>query len=315
MDEGYYHFILVFSVLGGVGTSLIASTSLSSIGHFFNRRRGLVTGIAFCGGSLGGIAFPIFLPALFTSSGFGAATRALGFFFIPLLLIANVLVGSRLSPKPFSRATLLPDLAIFNDLIFVVVIIALLLVEWGLFIPLGYITSFALSNGIDRKISNQLLSILNAGSFFGRLLPGFLADRIGRFNTMILMIIMCFITTIALWMPAAIASEILAKKWLSIFFALGFGFSSGGVISLGPPVIGELCETKDYGRYFSTCFTIVGIGTLMGIPVGGEILKRDHGSYEGMIGFSGACYAAGLGLFVYARIMRVGWSCGRQGVC
>lgn len=188
---------------------------------------------------------------------------------------------------------------------FLVVTVALFLVEWGLFIPLSFLASFALSNDINQKLSYQLISILNFGSFFGRLVPSILADRIGRFNMMILMVLTSLGSTIGLWLPAAIASEIRSTKWLSIFFALCFGFSSGSIISLGPPVIGELCETKDYGRYFCASFSVIGIGMLVGIPIGGEILDRGHGNYEGLIEFSGSCYAVGLGLFVYARIKRV----------
>lgn len=48
-------------------------------------------------------------------------------------------------------------------------------IEWGLFVPITYISSYALSHGISTKLSYQLLAVLNAGSFFGRLLPGYLA--------------------------------------------------------------------------------------------------------------------------------------------
>ncbi|KAJ9629843.1 hypothetical protein H2203_002225 [Taxawa tesnikishii (nom. ined.)] len=54
----YWHFILVFGVVGGLGTSLIFTPAISSIGHWFQVKRGNATGIAATGGALGGIIFP-----------------------------------------------------------------------------------------------------------------------------------------------------------------------------------------------------------------------------------------------------------------
>ena len=314
MAQEYYHFIIVFGVLGGVGTSLLSTVAIGTIGHYFNVRRGFATGLASCAGSLGGVLFPLMLSSLFTSAGFAWATRALGFIFTFLLIIANILVRSRLPTKPFSKTNILPDLRILKDKTFLILCIALFLIEWGLFMGLSYLISFALDAGIKPALSYQLLSILNAGSFFGRWAPGLLADKIGRFNTMILMISQCLITTLALWLPAATTSDLATKKGLLIAFALLFGFASGSNITLAPVCAGQLCKTENYGKYFATCYTMMGIGTLVGIPIGGEILARGGGNYVGLIVFGGACYAAGLVFFVWARVRVVGWGLRRANI-
>lgn len=189
--------------------------------------------------------------------------------------------------------------------------IALFLIEWGLLIGQSYLVSFALANDIQPTLSYQLISIMNAGSFFGRWVPGLLADKIGRFNTMILMIALCMITNFALWLPAALVSSPASKRGLIICFASLFGFASDSNFTLGPVCAGQLCKTTDYGRYFATCFTVVGVGCLVGIPIDGEILARSGGRYVGLIVFAGGCYAAGLGFFVWARVRVVGWGVGR----
>lgn len=313
-SEGYYQFVLVFSILGGLGTSLLSTVAIGTIGHWFNVRRGFATGLASCAGSLGGVFFNLMLSSLFTSAGYAWATRALGFIFLFLLLTANLLIRSRLPGKSISRRNLLPDPRIFKDKTFAVMTAALFLIEWGLFSGLSYLTSFALSAGVHPTLAYQLLSILNAGSFFGRWVPGLLADKIGRFNTMILMVFLCMITTFALWLPAALISSPSVTQALIIIFALLFGFASGSNITLGPVCAGQLCRTEDYGRYFATCFTGVGIGTLVGIPIAGEILKRAGGSYVGLITFGGANYTVGLVLFTWARIRAVGWGCGKDNI-
>ena len=247
------------------------------------------------------------LSSLFASVGFGWATRALGFLFLVLLIVANLLIRSRLPSQPLSYASIVPDPKIFKDTTFLIATVGIFLIEWGLFLPLNYLTSYALSNGVEPALSYQLMAILNAGSFFGRWLPGLLADRIGRFNTMILMTLLYLVTTLVFWLAAALTLDINKTRALLIVFAVLFGFASSSNISLRPVCASQLYETKDYGRYFATMYTVVGIGTLVGIPVAGKILIRCHGSYVGLIGFTGASYATGLGFFTWARVRVVGW--------
>jgi MFS family permease len=53
---------------------------------------------------------------------------------------------------------------------------------WGLFTPFFYLPQYGQSFGMDPQLSSYILSTLNAGSVFGRILPGIIANKIGRFN-------------------------------------------------------------------------------------------------------------------------------------
>jgi MFS family permease len=57
----YWHFIMVYSVLNGLGGCLINTPCIASIGHYFLTKRGNATGIAMTSGSIGGIIFPLML--------------------------------------------------------------------------------------------------------------------------------------------------------------------------------------------------------------------------------------------------------------
>ncbi|KAL2845307.1 major facilitator superfamily domain-containing protein [Aspergillus pseudoustus] len=56
----YWQFILTI----GIGTSLIFTPSIAAVGHFFHKKRGLATGIAASGGSLGGVVTPLIFESL-----------------------------------------------------------------------------------------------------------------------------------------------------------------------------------------------------------------------------------------------------------
>lgn len=228
--------------------------AISVIGHYFLAKRGNATGIALTGSSMGGVVFPIILQSLYPKLGFAWATRILGFLFVFLLILANILIRSRLPFRPFKMVELIPDFRIFRSVPYTLLVMGVFLSEWSLFIPITYISAYALDHGFPTALSYQLLAILNAGSFFGRLIPGYVADKIGRFNTMILSLALCAISTLAIWLPARTSIP------LTVTYAAVFVFASGSNLSLTPVCIGQLCSTEDYGKFYSMCGMVVSIG-------------------------------------------------------
>lgn len=297
----YYQFLIVIGVMGGTGTSLVFTPAVAAIGHFFLRKRGQTTGLAAAGGSLGGVVFPLTLQSLFRSIGFAWATRVVGFITLLLLIIANLFIKSRLPPRPATKENIMPDFRIFRDPVFALTTAGVFFVEWGLFLPLTYIASYAISHGIESNLAYSLIAVLNAGSCFGRYLPGFLADKIGRFNCMVLTIFLCLVSSAVFWLPAD------GSLPLIIIYCLVFGFASGSGISLTPVCVGQLCKVEHYGRYYATCYTVVSFSCLTGIPIAGQLVTTAGGEYWGLIVFTIASYAASTVMFVAARVVGAGW--------
>ncbi len=302
----YWHFLVVFGVMGGLGTSLVFTPAIAAVGHYFLRKRGSMTGLAAVGGSLGGVVYPLTMQALFPKIGFAWTTRVIGLVNLVLLIIANVCIKSRLPPRKATKESILPDFRIFRDPVFALTTLGVFFVEWGLFVPLSYLVSYALKSGVDQHFSYQLIAILNVGSCFGRWLPGYVADRIGRFNAMCLTIFLCLVSTLALWLPANGSVAII------IVYAIIFGFASGSGISLTPVCVGQLCKVENYGRYYATCYTLVSFGSLTGIPIAGQLITAAGGKYWGVILFTGGAYAASTITFVLARGIGGGWKIGTK---
>ncbi|CAI7601575.1 unnamed protein product [Penicillium bialowiezense] len=298
----YWHFLIVIGILGGMGTSFIFIVPVASIGHFFVKRRGAATGLALAGGSIGGVIFPLVLQNLAPEIGFAWASRVVGLITLVLLIPGLIFVRANFPPSKVpvvpSLKVFLPDLTILKDPILALTTIGVFFIEWGFFIPLEYIASYSIASGISPRMSYLMVVFLNAGSFPGRWLPGIIADRIGRFNTLILTNILCLISVLGIWMPAN--GNIVAV----IIFSVVFGFGSGSNISLVPVCVGELCPVENYGRYYTTVYTIVSFGALTGVPIAGEIIHRCEGAYWGLISFAGCSYAAGLICFIAVKILQ-----------
>lgn len=295
----FYQFILSFGVLSGIASSLLFTPSITAVGHFFKKRRGLATGLASTGGSVGGIVFPLMLTELFERVGFGWAVRILALLSFTLCATSNFLIRSRLPPARNARVH--PDILIFKNVTFLLTTIGIFLLEFALFIPLTYITSYMIAKGFDRTFSFQILAIFNAGSFLGRALPGYWGDVFGPFNSNIAAVALSVFACLVVWLPFG---ETLPGI---VVFAVLIGFASGNNISISPVCIGRLCKTQHYGRYYATSYTVVAVACLVNIPIGGEILAATNGDYWGLIVFTSLLYVASFFTLMAAKISCVGW--------
>ncbi|KAI0006526.1 major facilitator superfamily domain-containing protein [Xylariaceae sp. FL0662B] len=295
----FYQFLLDYSILGGLGGALINVPAFASIAHFFQSRRGIATGIASTSGSIGGIVFPILLQHLLPTLGFAWATRILAFIILGLSILAVIFLRSRL-PAQKSAHSIWPDLSIFQSPRFAFAAIGIFFMEWGLFVPLTYIVSYAAAHNQSSIDPYALLSILNAGQFFGMILPGLLADHLGRFNIIISTITLCIMSILGLWLPAGDTSG------LVIAFVVIFGFAGGSNLGLIPVCVGQLCDARDYGRYYGTAMMAASFGTLTSVPIGGALLGIGDNGWLGLMLFSGLSYVVALGCYISVRILAVG---------
>ncbi|KAL2826266.1 major facilitator superfamily domain-containing protein [Aspergillus cavernicola] len=295
----YYQIFLSFSVLGGLSACALFNPSISVIGHWFNCRRGLATGLACTAGGLGGVIFPLIVMFAAPKIGFGWAIRIIALLSAILLSIACLLLRTRLPPAKGKSAAI--DFKALGDVHYAATTAAVFMVEFAVFIPITYISSFGLHMGLNTTLSYALIPVLNLGAIPGRFFPGLIADQLGRFNVMIVTSLLCTILTLALWLP--IGNNIAGI----ICYAVFFGFASGAAISLTPVCISQVCEVEQYGQRSGTTFTVASIGTLTGIPIAGAILQVNQGQYDGLIGFGGGLYFVATVAFVVARGICVGW--------
>ncbi|CAK7562202.1 MAG: hypothetical protein SEPTF4163_000037 [Sporothrix epigloea] len=339
--EQYYQILLCYSVLGGLGGALLNTPAYGCIAHFFNVRRGLATGIASASGGVGGIVFPILLQQLLPRLGFPWTTRILAFILLGLSIPSNLFLRTRL-PLPGvndrdteervsaaadgqddgaasvrTRATdrssvrshrrpmpsVWPDFTIFRDRRYGAAAAGIFFMEWGIFVPLTFIVAYATAYNQTPDQAYILLSLLNAGSVVGRVLPGFLADRLGRFNVIISTIFLSSASIFCVWLPAG------GNRATLMAFSVLFGFVSGSNLGLIAVCVGQLCEPSHYGRYFSTAMMVASFGTLSSGPIGGALVGdgQTRSGWTALIIFSGAAYALALVCYVAARIMAVGW--------
>lgn len=135
----FWHFIVYFSILGGVGSALLFSPSIAIIGYYFSRRRGYATGIAAIGGASGGILYPLIIQLLTPSIGFLWPTKLIALISLVLCGFANVFMQPLQAPGPTINAW--PNLLILRHTAFALTILGVFLLEFAIFAPLTYMIS------------------------------------------------------------------------------------------------------------------------------------------------------------------------------
>jgi MFS family permease len=292
----YWQIMLAQAICIGLGNGCMFIPSVAILPQYFSTRKALVNGIAASGSSLGGVIYPIVFRQLYPRIGFPWATRVLGLISLVTSLFSVAVMKVRVMPKQ-KRALL--ELSAFKEFPYAMFCVAMFFGFLGFFGPIYYLQPYAINSGItNENLGFYLLPILNAASIAGRILPNLLTDKVGPLNMLI---------------PASMASGLLALCWIAvhdlpgiIIFAILYGFSSGGFVSLPPiAIVGLTPDMRTLGTRMGQAFFVASLGLLIGSPVAGEILTKT-GSYLGLQLFSGlTVFLTGI-LLIWTRYAMVG---------
>ncbi|KXJ85446.1 major facilitator superfamily domain-containing protein [Microdochium bolleyi] len=305
LSSQYYQFILAQGIVSGFGQACVATTVMACVMTWFRRRRAAALGIAVSGSAVGGVIMPIMLNQLIPRVGFPWALRIVGFMCLALCATACVLVRSRLRPKP--QPLLLVDYTgPFRDRTMLLLFVGCFLFFGGMFVPATYIIVQAQAAGVDAALVGYLLPIWSAASIPGRIIPGLLADIIGRYNTTTLLLGTSSLLTLALWLPGVHSQDAL------IAYAVLFGFASGAIFSLAPACVAQVSKIREVGTRTGIAFALGGVGVLVSPLIAGAILDFMGGrDYMGLQLFCGLEMLGGMACFGAARVRQGGWRWGK----
>ncbi|KAK6497073.1 hypothetical protein TWF506_004555 [Arthrobotrys conoides] len=299
--EVYWKILLCQGIITGTGMGFLFTPSVAIVSTYFYKKRALANGFVASGSSVGGIIFPILTRKLIPALGFRYAMIANSFIVLSLLILSNLILQPRKDIPPRTRGPMI-DFKSFKDPTYMLFVFGMLAAYSGLYMPFFYVEVWAKKMGLDKHglETFYLVSILNGASTFGRVLPNFIADRIGSINMQI---------------PAMIISGILILCWLPmtsfnelILFVVLYGFFSGVFISLPPASVASITPDVTYfGVRMGMMFSIASVGSLTGTPISGALIHAQGGSLDGARIWSGCIMLSSAALIIAARINASGW--------
>ena len=287
----YWQFMLAQGVLTGIADGLLMFPAMSALPQYFHKKRGAAMGLGIAGSSLGGVIFPIMLGKMLNESSlsFGWSVRICGFVMLPILALSSMAIKARLPPR--TTDFFLPSA--FKMPLYDVLIAASFCLFIGMFTPLFFLPTYAIEKGMNPTLASYLVSILNAASIPGRILPGILADKLGRLNMLL---------------AAGVSTAIIVFCWAKlqgtagiIIYAIAFGFCSGAIVS-GSTVAITLCPKNpmDVGTYMGQGIAVAALATLVGPPVTGALVDK-YGGFTEAVMFSGAFCMFGGVLMIFTK--------------
>ncbi|KAH8911940.1 MFS general substrate transporter [Coniochaeta sp. PMI_546] len=262
--ETYWQVLLAQGVCVGLGMGFTFLPSAGLVAQYFHKRRAFALGIAGTGSPIGGIIFPIIFSRLLPTVGFGWATRVIAFIVLGLSVLPIIFMRPRIPPS--GRIRSLVDNTAWTDFGFMSFTAGLALTFLVLYTAFFYLQVFTELNGISSlDFAPYTVTFLNVGSIAGRLLPTYLADKLGQVNV----IIFC-----------TLASAVLVFGWMGIHnlagvvvFAVLYGVTSGGVVNVAASALMTFSpDMARLGTRMGMAFVVAGVFVLVGTPIAGAIL-------------------------------------------
>ena len=269
---------LFYSVGIGAGIALAYTPSIGNVQPWFTARRGLASGIASSGIGLGTLLVPLLAAMWIASMEWRMALRVMSGAVI-VVGLGSTLLLKRAQLVPRNASTPPPGLTLgqaLKDKRFWWFYLFTFTAAPTMFIPFAHVSASARDIGISDANAVGLVGLIGIGSLVGRFAISALADRLGRTLTLTLMQV-SMATTYLLWIVAG------GYPSLAVF-ALWFGLSYGGIVSLMPAICMDLFGARAVAGIIGTLYTGAAVGNLLGPVAAGAVFDR-MGSYHPVLWF------------------------------
>jgi len=294
---------LSYGVCIGLGIALVYTPAIGCVQPWFTRRRGLASGIASAGIGAGTLVVPLVASALIAALPWRDAMRlmALGVLVLgvgcawlmrraPVASATPVGAGAAGGPVGSLAAVNAPPGLTLRETLrqrsFWWLYAATVLAAPTMFVPFAHVSAAARDAGIDNAAAVGLVGLIGIGSLVGRFAMGALADRLGRGLTLVLMQVSMGASYL-LW-GAADGYPAFAV------FALWFGLSYGGIVSLLPALCMDLFGARALASVIGTLYSGAALGNLLGPVLAGRAFDQ--------LGGYGLVIGVGMALSVLATV-------------
>jgi OFA family oxalate/formate antiporter-like MFS transporter len=268
---------VTLGVIMGFGNGFGYATPIPVLSKWFPDRRGLAVGFAVAGYGAGSAILALIVPPLLKTVGWRGVFMDLGIaFFVATMIAAFLLKNPPAGWKPagWAPSTTSKTVATTYDYKpsemlrtgqFKLMWLAYCLGAAAGLMTISQLIPFAKSVGLPATAATFTLLIAACGNATGRILSGQISDKIGRLQTLRLMILISAIT-----MPIIANVSNLTFVYFLIFVVY---YCFGTLLSVFPSTTADFFGTKNLGVNYGWMFTAYAVAGIVGPMIGGYFFK------------------------------------------
>ncbi len=293
----------VWAFSAGASSAFIYIPGLTVVQSWYPERRGLVSGFfSMAFGISAAVMSPVF-SLLLLKWGYEALTLATGCAALLIGLAASVLIRfPEVDPSATTSATPMAHegrsvAEALNSQDFWCLWLTWVFAGAAGASMLVLATGFGLARGLNLAHAVALLTAFNLTNGFGRLISGYLSDRIGRSRTMAISFVGAGLAYLV--MPH------LTGLWLWATLAAIIGFAFGTLFAISGPLTGDCFGMAHFGSIFGLVFTAYGfVSGPLGPWLTGYILDVTQDNYTLVFSYLGLMFMVAAGLILLVRPWR-----------
>src|ERR1700682_2938796 len=302
---------LGFALGGGVGAGLVYATCINLVGKWYPERRGGKTGFVNGGFAYGAVPFIFIFSYALHPNTYVWVLDLVGVYMLVVITVCGMLFkdppknwwpadidpvqwatskngAQSLKKNPPAVRQYTPMEAIKTGML------PLLWLSLGIsagvsLFGISYMVPFAKDLGFGPLIAASSAGVLSVINGTGRTLTGYVSDRLGRKQTLLIVLLVSAVALVGLLYAGEAQNEI-----AFLFFAFLVGFGGGAFYpmfaSLTPDYFGENNNASNYGLIYSSKL----LGSVVGIGVGASVIEA--------WGYTGAYWIAAVSALVSAGI-------------
>lgn len=293
------YLYVCFGVIGGLGNGFGYATPIPVMAKWFPDQRGLAVGLAVGGYGAGSALFgPLAQLKLIPAYGLPATFQILGVVFLLMtvagaLLLRNPPAGYRppgWSPPATAGGAagrdFTPGQMLRTRTFYRMWIACALGCSAGLMV-ISQLVPFDRSAGLTGAALSTMTLVVGAlGNASGRVLSGWMSDRLGRINVLRVMIGISALAMPALYLAGANAALLYAAV-LAVYWCYGTQLSVNGAAA------SDFWGTRNAGVNYGILFTAWGVASIIGPRMAGVLFDR-YQNYEAAFYTAGLLAAAAL---------------------
>ena len=270
---------IAYGIMGGIGMGFTYSTTIACAQRWYPHKKGLVTGIIVAAIGFGGVVFTPMVENLIKNFGGVGIGETKTFLVLSILYLVVCTVGSIFLKNPpegymadqvsktNTAATTAPKVVIdisplemFKKPHFYIIIVVFALACMGGLMMINFAKPIAVAKGLAETATIGVLAVSMFNSL-GRLIWGMVSDKLGRKNTLI--VLLAGTAILSLLVNAV-------NGYLIYILIAGIGLFYGGFLSNMPSLTADLFGAKHMATNYGFVLIGFGIGAIASSQIAGH---------------------------------------------